>query len=340
MPRSSKVSEVPQKQSLRGTTQLRTSSSGSVNQRPVTDRVSPKIGDRRSPRGTTPQSNAVNPKKFGTRVADLESQLGRAQDELKLLRQQITSDETVKKAAKAEPEKKAKKRAVPAPVEENQPETDVFEVSVEKVTLEPKIECEETKVEALEPEKKPSLTDLALKDDEISELKAKLEDKEKKLEVSVQENENLEKQLEEAALSISASKAKEDEMVLKLSATEEELEASKSISAQLKERLDSMQGEKEALEAEMKLLRVQTEQWRKQADVAAAFLSGDVEVNGRIPERCGSMDKHFGGLFEPPGYASSPGLGDDLDDGFGSGKRKGSSGIKMFGELWKKKGQK
>ena len=35
----------------------------------------------------------------------------------------------------------------------------------------------------------------------------------------------------------------------------------------------------------------------------------------------------------------SPGMADVLDDGFGGGKRKGS-GIRMFGDLWKKKSQK
>lgn len=50
------------------------------------------------------------------------------------------------------------------------------------------------------------------------------------------------------------------------------------------------------------------------------------------------MDKHLGNTFEPSvvgeytGFVGSPGLGDDIDDGFGSGKRKGS-GIRMFGDL-------
>jgi hypothetical protein len=57
---------------------------------------------------------------------------------------------------------------------------------------------------------------------------------------------------------------------------------------------------KEALEAEMKKLRVQTEQWRKAADAAAAVLAGDMGMNGRIYKRCVSMDKQFGGVFEPP----------------------------------------
>ena len=63
-----------------------------------------------------------------------------------------------------------------------------------------------------------------------------------------------------------------------------------------------------------------------------------------MSERCGSMDKQFGSIFGLvvggyTGFVGSTGLGDDSDDGFGSGKRNGS-GIRMFGDLWKKKGQK
>ncbi|XP_019052574.1 PREDICTED: interactor of constitutive active ROPs 4-like [Nelumbo nucifera] len=49
-----------------------------------------------------------------------------------------------------------------------------------------------------------------------------------------------------------------------------------------------------------KKLRVQTEteQWRKAADAATAVLADRMEMNGRVTERCGSMDKHLnnGGL--------------------------------------------
>lgn len=44
----------------------------------------------------------------------------------------------------------------------------------------------------------------------------------------------------------------------------------------------------------------------------------------------------FGGLFD---LSVVVGFMDDIDDGFGSGKRK-SLGKKMFGDLWKKKGYK
>lgn len=376
---------MPQRQSPRGMHQVRPSSSDSdpLHHRPITDRSSPKLGDRRSPRGA-PQSDPLNQKKLGTRIADLESQLGQAQEELKNLKDQLASAEAAKKEAQQELENKTKKPKAREPVEvnekvspkktrdskkldcsigdevpeDNQQETDVFEVAVEKTAIEPKVEIEEVdqvdeKTKAIEISNAPPteselekqfFQDLALKNDEINMLKSKLEEKEKELVVFTQENKDLKKQLNEANLNISSAKAKEEEMALKLGQVGEELEASKTNTAQLKEELQSVEEQKGALEAEMKKLRVQTEQWRKAADAAAAILSGGVEMNGRISNRCSSMDKHFNGVFETPaggfaGYVGSPGLGDDIDDGLGSGKRKGS-GIKMFGDLWKKRSQK
>ncbi|CAN6684402.1 unnamed protein product [Malus baccata var. baccata] len=379
----SRGSEMVQRPSPRGSHQLRTSSSDSdpLHHRPITDR-SPKLGgDRRSPRGT--QSDPLNQKKIGTRLADLESQLGQAQEELKILKEQLASAEAAKKEAQEKLENKIKKRVVtsePVKIHETHPplenqdsnktdscsseevpddiqkETDVYEVPVEKVTVEPKVEPSETdQVEEetkpvdisdeppsiLEAEKLSALRDLVLKNDEINMLRAELEEKAKQLEVFGEENQGLKNQLNEAALNILSAQEKEKEMSLKLSQLEEELEASKANAGQLNATLQATEGAKEALEAEIKKMRVQTEQWRKAADAAAAVLAGGVEMNGRISERCGSMDKHFGGVFEPSaggyaGFVGSP--ADDLDGGFGSGKRKGS-GIKMFGDLWKKKGQ-
>ncbi|XP_057461995.1 interactor of constitutive active ROPs 4-like [Actinidia eriantha] len=374
MPRS-RGTELPQRrESPRGTQLLKTTRSNSdpLHHRPIPDR-SPKLGDHRSPKG--PQSDPLNPKKFGTRIADLESQLGQAQEELKTLKEQLASAEEAKKAAQEQLEKKAEKLCDPKPVEvqykrpptgdqeskdsipcempdDNQRATDVFEVPMEKATVEePKVEYsqkidqqgEETKPSP-EPQK-PTFEDLELKSGEINLLKAELEEKEKELEVFRQQNESLKSQVKEAALETSACRTKEEEMNSRLSQLGRELEANRDNEVQLKEKLKAVEGAKEALEAEMKKLRVQTEQWRKAADAAAAVLADGVEMNGRrMSERCGSMDKQFGSIFGSvvggyTGFVGSPGLGDDSDDGFGNGKRKGS-GIRMFGDLWKKKGQK
>ncbi|XP_038998502.1 interactor of constitutive active ROPs 4-like isoform X2 [Hibiscus syriacus] len=382
MPRS-RGSEMPQRQSPRGTHQVRSSSdSDPLHHRSITDRSSPKVGDRRSPRGA---SQSDPQKKLGTRIADLESQLGQAQEELKILKDQLVSAEAAKKEAQQELENKTKKPKAPEPVEpnekispkrtrdnkksdcsirdevsaDNQRETDVFEVTVEKAAIEPKVEVEEVKqaeeknkaiaISIASPaeseQEEPSLHDLASKNDEINMLKSKLEEKEKELTLFANGNENLKKQLIEATSNILSAKAKEEEMNLKLCQVGEELEASNTNSAQLKEKLQSVEEQKETLEAETKKLRAQTEQWRKAADAAAAILSGGMDTNGRISNQCSSMDKHFGGVIETPagggfaGYFGSPALGDEMDDGFRSGKHKGS-GIKMFGDLWKKKSHK
>lgn len=375
---------MPQRQSTRGPPQLRTSSSDSdpIHHRPISDR-SPKIGDRRSPRGS--HSDPVNQKKLGTRIAGLETQLDQAQVELKILKEQLASAEAAKREAQEQLEKKTtkpidEKRSHPTETEEfnktnsdmghegdgdnnNQQETDVFEVPVEKLTVEPKVEFieptdedEDLKVKPVidistespePPEPEKSLFDeLSLKNDEISMLKAILEEKEKKSEVFCLENETLKTKLNEATLEISCARQKEEEMSLRLTQLGQEVEASKGNVIELNEKLQEVEKTKEALEAEMKRLRVQTEQWRKAAEAAAAVLAGGVEMNGRgISERCGSMDKQFGGVLEGPvgGYGAfvgSPGLGDESDDGYGGGKRKGSSRSRMFGDLWKKKGQK
>ncbi|XP_059643568.1 interactor of constitutive active ROPs 4-like [Cornus florida] len=364
---------MPQRQSPRGGLQLRTSSSDSdpLHHRPIADR-SPKLGDRRSPRSVL--SDSVNQKKLGTKIADLESQLGQAQEELKILKKQLASAKAAKKEAQERLENKSQKPISPNPTniqepnknsrstiyenpDDNHRETDVFEVPVEEVTWECKVESKQPTDQEIQDSKPDSIStespivsgpvklsfdDLALKSDEINALKAKLEEKEKELEAFRQENESLKSQLKDAALEMSSARTKDEEMTSRLGQLGKELEESKATSVQLNEKLEAVEGAKEALETEMKKLRVQTEQWRKAADAAASVLAGDVEMNGRrISERCCSMDNHFSSTVDTQvgaytGFVGSPGLAEDLDDSLGGGKRKGS-GIRM---LWKKKGQK
>ncbi|OVA16855.1 hypothetical protein BVC80_7069g2 [Macleaya cordata] len=368
-----RVSEVPQRRlSPRPPFQLRTSSSSDsdpLHQRPTVDR-SPKLGDRRSPRGS--QSDSLHQKKLGTRVTDLESQLGQAQQELKKLKDQLASAECAKKEAQEELEKKHIKPANPdtkehplsplppteihetkesnstnitdEPPEENSKETDVFEVPMETKLNEPKIEStdlvelKENEIKHVEKVSEPPVSDLTLLNDEINLLKTKLKEKEEVLDVLQIKNESQNMQITEAAMAVASSQAKEEETALKLRQMGEELEESKANAYRLKQQLEAIEGAKAELDSEMKKLRVQTEQWRKAADAAATVLAGGFDMNGRVAERCGSMNKQlFSGGYT--GFDGSPLMNDELDDGFGGGKKKGS-GIRMFGDLWKKKGQK
>ncbi|KAF8103138.1 hypothetical protein N665_0188s0092 [Sinapis alba] len=319
------VSELPQRQSPR----LRLSSSSVASSvphhlhRPITDR-SPKLGpDRKSPRSGGPHSDPLTQKKLGSRISGLESQLGQAQDELRLLKEQLSKAESAKKRAQEELlHKKRSKKPNPNALErddipgDGQQETDVFEV----VPVEKAKEVDD---------------ELASKEHQINVLKARLYDMDKDMVSLGKENLSLKDQLKKTESEMSCAKAKEDEIASKVSRIKEELEESNENTAQLKKKLETVEEAKESLEAEMEKLKVQTEQWKKAADAAAVVLSGGVEMNGRFSEPCGSMEKHFAGRF-----VGSPGMAaDDWDDGSGSGKRKGS-GMKMFGDLWRKKGHK
>lgn len=404
-----RASEVPQKSPKLVTD--RKVPSQQVKASSLSSDASPRLKDRRSPRGSQSDPVPVNQKKLGTRIAGLETQLEQAQEELKMLKDQLASAESAKKEAqqqleskttkpktevrqehekktikpKREAQQKPQKKSVkvispesdkvlkeysyssenqvskktkrPVHEDNDQLETDVFEVEVEKATVEAKPEfsqpteehgmnskfvCLTTESPVLEPEN-PRMNELALRNDEIILLKANLELKEKEVEVSSQSNENLKVKLSDVTTEVLSARAKEEEMTLRLKQLAEELETSKGTVEKLTEKLGAAEGAKETLETEMKKLKVQTEQWRKAADAAAAVLAGDNDMNGRrISQRCGSMDTHY---YEPAvggytGFVGSPGLGgNDSDDGFGNGKRKGSS-IRMFGDLWKKKGQK
>ncbi|CAH8391092.1 unnamed protein product [Eruca vesicaria subsp. sativa] len=335
-----RVSEMSQRQQAPRLRTLSTTSASNQPNRLITTDRSSKLGvvDRRSPRsgGGGARSDPLGQKKLGGRISDIESQLGQAQEELRLLKVQLANAEDVKKQAQPEllhdnkkpnPLTRVKGSASEADTVDRdeipgdvQKETDVFEVPVQKIEV---------------------LAEEEAKEDEIKMLKAKLYDMEKEHESLGKENESLKNQLSNSVSEMSNVKASEDEMASKVSRIGEELEESRAKTAQLKERLESTEEAKAALETEMKKLRVQTEQWRKAADAAAAVLSGEFEMNGR--ERYGSGEKCFAnGLFDPSavvGFVEPSGMGDDSEDGFGSGKRK-SSGMKMFGELWKKKGQK
>lgn len=341
---------MPQRQSPRGPPHLKTSSSDTDPlHRPRTEK-SPKIPESRSPCGV--QSDPANKKKLGTRIADLESQLGQAQDELKNLKDQLASAESGKNVAQDQPEMKSKKQQkVPEPVEIlekpfSDMETQMLKDSISAAIEKPEDVRKETDVFEVPMETKtkpenPSFDELTSKNDEVNLLKNKLADKSQELDILHQENESLRNELNEKSLKLSSSQSERDELILRLNKADQELENTKASAFQMNEKLEATEKAREELENEMKMIRVQTEQWRKAADAAASVLAGGTKITGRrIPERCGSMDKHYGSTFQPVGYADSPGQNeDDSDDVFGSGKRKGS-GIKIFGEMWKKKGLK
>jgi hypothetical protein len=317
-------------------------------------------------------------KRAGTRVAELGSKLGKVQDELKKLREQLASAEVAKKDAQValeeakkrvggakgspasgstslraspsaragvESKKAVKVKVAPESAEEdessmNSPATDVFEVvpteSVDKENQRAAAaeECEavskaEKEVEEEETKKMVDeeinadivVTDGEKESPEVTELKTKVAEKEAEIAALTAENAELKKQAEEAAW-----KAKED-AAAKASLVEQSLKDGAAREALLGEQLKASEATREALEAEMRRLRVQTEQWRKAAEAAAAVLGGDNHLAGLHGIAGGGN-----------GWGSPATMPDDGDDDFGS-KRKGA-GMRMLGDLWKKKGNK
>jgi regulator of replication initiation timing len=324
----------------------------------------------------------------GTRVAELEAKLGKVQDELKKLREQLASAEAAKKDAQValeeakkrvgtkgspvstttattatsppsppsvgvESAKKPEELKVPQPAAEeessiNAPATDVFEVvraesgdkenqsaaedcevvsCGEKAALAEKEEVEEEETKKMIGEDNSAAaveTDGTEKEEspEVVELKAKLAEKDTEIAALAAENAELKKQAGEAAEA--AKKAGED-AASKAAQAEHDLKEGAAREARVGEQLRASEAAREALDGELRRLRVQTEQWRKAAEAAAAVLGGDNHLTG--------LAGNGNGWGSP---ATMPDDGDD--EGFG-GKRKGA-GIRVLGDLWKKKGSK
>ncbi|CAA6661155.1 unnamed protein product [Spirodela intermedia] len=141
------------------------------------------------------------------------------------------------------------------------------------------------------------------------------------LDVLLAENASLKNQLAEAEVSSAAALTREEEMALKLRDAVEESAANRARADRLGKQLETVEGAVASLETEMKTLRVQTEQWRKAAEAAAAVLSAASAPNGRrVTERCRSMDKHMGMSYQ----VGSPLAGGELKDVLSGGRKKGA----------------
>lgn len=108
----------------------------------------------------------------------------------------------------------------------------------------------------------------------------------------------------------------------------EEIERSNRKAERVEEELEAAQVANTEMEAELRRLKVQSDQWRKAAEAAAAMLS--VGNNGQMMERSGSMDSHYS---PRTGKISSP-YADELDEELM--KKKNANMLRRLGVLWKK----
>ncbi|URE38113.1 14-3-3-like protein [Musa troglodytarum] len=161
---------------------------------------------------------------------------------------------------------------------------------------------------------------------EAVELKAMILAKEEEVLTLLEENMIFKRRAEEEAAGMAAAAgAREHELKTKIESMEEELKESTAGAAELAQHLAVAAGAKARLEAEMTRLRAQTEQWRKAAEAAVTLLA-----------TAGTPDKHLGGV----GYIGrcSPLIaGEPVEDMAGGTRRKAAVGVRMFGELWKKR---
>ncbi|KAG0503148.1 hypothetical protein HPP92_003220 [Vanilla planifolia] len=173
-----------------------------------------------------------------------------------------------------------------------------------------------------------------------TELKANLLDKETELQGILEENDILKSELSKrdiehqnnlsSAIS-DAEKARvaEEEALKRVDCVNEEAEKSDKRLTKMMEQLQVAQSLNSEMEAELRCLRVQSDQWRKAAEAAAAILSP--ATNGRVIERIGSMDSDYNSLSSK--LMASP-FSDDLYDE--SPKKKNGNVLRKFGGLWKK----
>nr|KYP70845.1 hypothetical protein KK1_010083 [Cajanus cajan] len=175
-------------------------------------------------------------------------------------------------------------------------------------------------------------------DDDIAELKAKLLDRETELQNIAAENsmlkmeikEELEKNkiTDEAVASAEAARAAEQEALKKLGHVTEEADKSNKRVARVTEQLDAAQAANLELEAELRRLKVQSDQWRKAAEAAASMLSSG--NNGKFADRNVSRESSFNSVT---GKMNSPYLEDTDDE---SPKKKNTNMLKKIGVLWRK----
>ncbi|OIW08590.1 hypothetical protein TanjilG_03266 [Lupinus angustifolius] len=177
------------------------------------------------------------------------------------------------------------------------------------------------------------LKELKRLDECVADLKADMMDKETTLQSITEENEMLKVEMkkrfsdggkvrEEIDADIEAAKVAERDALVKLGIVMEEADKSNQKVARVNEQLEAAQVANSEMEAELRRLKVQSDQWRKAAEAAAAMLSAG--NNGKLTDRTMSMES----------YKCSPYAGDMDDDDFQ--RKKNSNMLKKIGVLWKK----
>ncbi|KAI0516236.1 hypothetical protein KFK09_008908 [Dendrobium nobile] len=352
MPRSSELSH--HRHSHRVPLRLKSTASSEANSLHRTAGLerSAKPEDRRS------AHTVLQEKKKVLRMADLETKLDQTMDELKKLKEQLASAEAAKTVVQKKldkvketvqnpddaDEKDEKKNLLPIEKDSDScittldgdqmgsscSEENASQLQTKAVMIEEKVRSEEKEIEEVESNLLAECAEIL----EMAMVRAKLTEKEKELKIVVAEKESLKKEAEEAKACSFIAGQKTEEMEIKLAGTEEELKQSKSLVEQLKLKLEAEAVAKASMEAEMKRLKIQTDQWRKASEAAASIIATGDE-NFRSTQK--PLESYN---FSTNGVLWSPLItGAQMDEGQKKRGSRSGGGIRVFGELWKKKGQ-
>ncbi|KVI07902.1 hypothetical protein Ccrd_013733, partial [Cynara cardunculus var. scolymus] len=165
----------------------------------------------------------------------------------------------------------------------------------------------------------------SLKED-FNSLESKLMVTETELHKKSDENEKL--KLEIMKTDCKELLASENESIIKVDHLVEEIEKSNKKVARVVAELEAAQAANCKTEAELRRLKVQSDQWRKAAEAAAAMLSSANQTNQKMVMRTGSMEAERN-IGSPYGEEI-----DGDDDEFL--KKKNGNVLKRIGVLWKK----
>lgn len=170
----------------------------------------------------------------------------------------------------------------------------------------------------------------------VADLKSRMMDKETELQNTSEDNEMLRLEVskrgidsvkanDEAVAELDAARARERDALMKLGLAMEEADKNHRRAARVAEQLNAAQTASSEMEAELRRLKVQSDQWRKAAEAAVAMLS--LGNNGKFIERTGSLDNPLTAKRNSP-------FSDDIDDDLL--RKKNGNMLKKIGVLWKK----
>lgn len=169
---------------------------------------------------------------------------------------------------------------------------------------------------------------------EAAELKRKLVDKERELQNVKEEKDLLKVEVEKKETERSKAIESEQDALARVGIVTEESDKTSRRAARMTEHLEASQAAKSDIEAELRRVKIQTEQWRKAAEAAAAILIN--ENNWNSTERPGSLESEYNSIAEK---LINPSLFSDSDEE-SSKKKSGSVNVLRKIGVFLKKGQK